>query len=33
MEITVLVGLMALLTVAAVYFWLLRNKGQESEAR
>jgi hypothetical protein len=32
MDVVVLVGLMGVLTVTTVYFWLLRKRSQESEA-
>jgi hypothetical protein len=33
MEVGVLVGVMGVLTVIAVYFWWLRNKNQQPQAR
>jgi hypothetical protein len=33
MDLTILVGLMGVLTVTAVYFWLLRKPSQEPEAK
>jgi hypothetical protein len=33
MDVAVLIGLMGVLTVTTLYFWLLRKRGQESEAR
>ena len=33
MPVQILIGVMSTLTLVAVYFWLVRRKGKESQAK